>query len=76
MAKPIFIMHFGGRLPDAVFDAIEKRLAYMEGFTEEYHVVIVDGEPNGGKFMVLNGDHEDIQDIETYLKELKDGKEN
>ena len=66
--KPIFVIQYGGRLSDDAF-AEMKRVIPKE-LKNEYHMLVVDG-AEYTTCMVLNGDRDDIQNLEDYLKELK-----
>ena len=72
MAKPIFIISLNARISNEHFIEMKKRLERITKLTEDYHVLVFDNDPTGNNFCVLNGEYDDIQDLEEYIKQLKD----
>jgi hypothetical protein len=71
MTKPIFIISLGQKLSDDNFQRIRRIIDEHAALSKEYHVLVFDTDPCGNQFHVLNGEFDDIQDLEDYIKELK-----
>jgi hypothetical protein len=71
MAKPIFIISLFGRISNDHYIELKKRIEKCTKLMEDYHVLVFDNEPEGNNYCVLNGEYDDIQDLEEYIEQLK-----
>ena len=72
MAKPIFVISLGLRLSAEAYQSMKALLNNIAELKKEYHILIFDGDPKGNQYHVLNGEFDDIIDLEEYINQINE----